>query len=155
MLSDNPQDGKFDLARWLLNVQTDSSVAHRVGTIPIAYGDRLIEVDVAMFEQRRQAVRDGLQHRQLVFVLNTETLGRVEIAAAMADQHIRIRVTSDSLHASETIASHMSELRQVLSDYGWQPDEVVYEVRDAAQGQNVARTVVEHVVRQDSLSFLI
>jgi Flagellar hook-length control protein FliK len=144
------------LGQFLLNVQTEGSVSHRAGTIPLLLGNRLIEVDVAMFEQRRDAEqKHEARHRHLIFRLNTETLGKVEISARLVGAHVRVRITADDEAGTGTLANHADVLRRALNEAGWSIDEIVYETRSGEAHNTVAHAVVEHVISQGSLNHLI
>jgi hypothetical protein len=143
------------MARWILNAQSGGSVSHRIGTIPIKLGDQLIEVNVAVFDQRRAQVAKGMQHRQILFSLHTEALGNVEVLAKIAGRHVRVEVTSENAAATEEMSRYVGELQGALRETGWEVDELVYETRIESAPANLARAVVEHLVRQDSLNRLM
>jgi hypothetical protein len=149
------RQGLFNMARWILNAQSGGSVSHRIGTIPIKLGDQLIEVNVAVFDQRRAQVAKGMQHRQILFSLHTEALGNVEVLAKIAGRHVRVEVTSENAAATEEMSRYVGELQGALRETGWEVDELVYETRIESAPANLARAVVEHLVRQDSLNRLM
>jgi len=141
-----------DAARWLLNVQTGGTLMHRINTIPIMLGDRLVEVDVAFLQQRdSDGHKQAIKHRQVVFALDTEQMGHVEISAVISDRHVRITVTADANEAAGQIAQYSGDLRTDLIDHGWNVDELRYETRLDVVGSGVVRTVVDHIIAQDSL----
>jgi hypothetical protein len=144
------------LAAWLLNAQIDGMVSHRIGTIPLLINDRLIEVDVAFFEQKKDAEqKPEARHRQLVFSLRTEGLGRVEVIARISGEHVRVRIASDDGNATAALSQYAGALESNLASGGWAVDEVSYETKLGASLNGVARSVVEHVISQDSLNRLI
>lgn len=150
------QDFAKQLGQFLLNVQTEGSVAHRSGTIPLLLGNRLIEVDVALFEQRREPEqKTDARHRHLVFRLNTEHLGQVEISARLVGDRVRVRITADEETGTENLAHHTEALRSALNAAGWSIDEIVHETRTKGGHNSVAHAVVEHVITQGSLNHLI
>ncbi|MFL6570755.1 MAG: hypothetical protein ACJ8G4_03290, partial [Burkholderiales bacterium] len=72
------------LGQRVLNTQTGGAVSHRVGTLPLILGGRLVEVDVALFEQGGRQSRQGEPRlRHLVFLLDTASLGGVEVSARL------------------------------------------------------------------------
>jgi Flagellar hook-length control protein FliK len=153
---DLAKEGGGDLGYRLLNAQTDSTVSHRVGTLPLLLGDQLIEVDVAMFEQRRDAEqKPAARHRHLVFSLNTEALGAVEVSARVVGEHVRIRVLASDSNTADIMAGYVASLRGTLEDGGWVVDEIAYETRTGDTQGGVVRSVVEHVISQDSLNRMI
>lgn len=150
------RDFTRQLGHYLLNVQTEGSVAHRAGTIPLLLGDRLVEVDVALFEQRRNAEQTtDARHRHLVFRLNTETLGPVEISARLAGDRVRVRISASDEIGTAKLATHVEALRSALSEAGWSIDEIAYETRSDGERNSVAHAVVEHVISQGSLNHLV
>lgn len=150
------QRGIRDLGRWLLNAQTGGSVAHRHETLPLLLGEQLIEVDVALFSQQRDGdQKPAARHRQLVFSLNTEALGRVEISARLVGERLRVQVATENSDNTAFMAEHAPALRETLQALGWTLDEVVYETRTAPAGGSATQAVVEHVIRQDSLNRLV
>lgn len=144
------------LAQWVLNAQTDGSVMHRLGTLPLLLGGRLIEVSVALFEQRREDVqKSGAQHRQLVFTLQTEHLGRVEVVARVIGERVRVSIATENENNTALAADHAEALRVSLVDAGWITDEVSYETRTVNARTGAVSSVVEHVISLDSMNRLI
>lgn len=143
------------LARWILNTQTGGATAHRVATLPLLINDRLVELDLALFEQmprEEQQPEQGLTHRQVVLSLDTDGLGRVEVKAQLASDHIRVAVTTDSSETTQFMSSHATSLSTQLQSLGWQVDELSY-VTLAHVGMNaVMHSVVEHVIAPGSVS---
>ena len=131
-------------------------MAHRTGTIPLLVGNRLMEVEIALFEQRRHAgPKTDARHRHLVFRLNTETMGTVEISAKLAGDHVRVHVISEDDRAAKPLSSESQALRTALGDAGWKVDEVVYETRSPGDRNAAASAVIDHVIQQDSLNRVI
>lgn len=156
LADDDPRSGRDALARWLLNAQIDGSVAHRLGTLPLLLGDRLVEVEMSFFEQRRDAEqRPDARHRKIVFALQLEGLGRVEVTAHLAGNHVGVKVATQDGDKTAVVSRHAEQLRSLLDGIGWTVDEVVYETRRADEHNGVVRAVVEHVVSQDSLNRLV
>jgi hypothetical protein len=118
-------------------------------------GDRLIEVDIAVFEQRQGQIKEGIRHRQLVFSLHTDNLGHIEVTAKIAGDHLRIRVSTETQEKTEIASRHFAQLRDTLIEFGWQVDELIYETRDANGPGEVVGAVIEHIISQDSLSRLM
>jgi hypothetical protein len=133
------------LGNLILNAQSGGSVAHRIGTLPLIVNDRLVEVNVAVFDHERDpSPRSDTRHRALVFVLKLEQLGLVEVSATIADERVRVR-----------ISQHADALRQALAAAGWSVDEVVYETLGARTSNAAVGSIVEHVIAQDSVNRLV
>jgi plasmid stability protein len=145
-------DGSGQLGQWVLNAQTGGSVLHRVGTLPLIIGGRLIEVDVALFEQDARRAKQGeARSRHLVFVLNTEGFGGVEVSARLVNSHVRVRFKSDRNATLDLLAGRQNELRRQLTQLGWVVDEIAYEPKAGDEGNPAYRAVVDHVISQGSL----
>ena len=147
----------FDLARWILNAQNGGAVAHRVGTLPLLIGGRLVELDVAVFEE--PAGEDGqetshIRHRRVVVAMDTETLGRIEASALFAADRIRVTLSTSSSESTGALARHMGPLTAELERSGWHVDEMKYETRAPVGPGGVMTSVVEHLVSPGSVSTL-
>lgn len=144
------------LAQWVLNAQTGGSVVHRLGTLPLLLGGRLVEVDVALFEQRREAAQQpAVQHRQLVFTLQTEHLGRVEVVARVVGERVRVSIVTENEANTTLAAAHAGALKASLVEAGWITDELSYETRTVNAQTGAVTSVVEHVISLDSMNRLI
>ena len=144
------------LAARILNAQTGGVVAHRSGLLPLLVGGKLVEVSFALFEQRRPASQaQGLQHRQIVFSLNTEQMGRVDVLARITGGHVRVQITTGSEERTSQTARYADLLKGSLAASGWNVDEVAYGTRSENPHSAVVRSVIEHVVSLDSLNRLV
>ena len=144
------------LADRVLNVQTGGVVSHRSGLLPLLIGGKLVEISFAMFEQKKPASQaQGLQHRQVVFSLRTESLGRVEVLARIAGAHVRVQIATNSEDRSAQAARYADSLKSALSESGWSVDEVAYGLRAEGGPDSAVRSVIEHVVSLDSLNRLV
>ena len=143
--------------RGILNAQTGGAVTHRIATLPLLLDGELVELDVALFAQddsaQREPKADGIRHRELVFALTTEALGRLEVRALLANGHMRLRIAADSSASSERLAEHAPTLEASLQRIGWEVDEQRYESRSATGG--VLASVVEHLISPGSVSRLV
>jgi len=158
--SDNPQQQQGSqsgnsgeqLGQRVLNTQTGGAVSHRVGTLPLLVAGRLVEVDVALFDQGARQSRQGeARSRHLVFLLNSTSLGGVEVSARLVDSRLRLRFAAERESTLELLAGRRDELSRRLAGLGWTVDEITYEPREGA-GHNAAyRAVADHVVAQGSL----
>ena len=151
--------GDADLARWILNAQTGGSVTQRVATLPLLLDGELVELDIALFAQNDDAGRepkpDAIRHRELVFALTTEALGRIEVRALLANGHLRLRIAADSPATTERLAEHAETLEAGLQHIGWQVDEQRYESRVGSAAGGVLASVVEHLISPGSVSRLV
>ncbi|MES9989988.1 MAG: flagellar hook-length control protein FliK [Candidatus Thiodiazotropha endolucinida] len=166
MLDDRPEEGgeqkwndpylEWSLGQRLLNTQSEGSVSHRLSHFPLWFGDRLVEISVALFSQQAQSCgEDGIRHRRLVLSLETANLGHLEITVSLADRHLRLHMVTGEEAATERLAHHFGELRTQLERYGWEIDEIEYITGAAVEDGAAVRAVVEHHITQDSLSRLM
>ncbi len=144
------------MAQWLLNAQGGGSVSHRLGTIPFLMDGRLVEVDLALFEQRQSPQINGTTtHRKIVLALNTENLGKVNVEATVSGENLRLRVVADNREHSDAVADHAQHLRRSLTQLGWTVDEIRYETTTAGAPGNPARSVLNHMIGLDSFNRLV
>lgn len=147
------------LGQWLLNAQVGGAVSHRFMRIPLWFDGQLVEVTLALFaqgatsEEKASEDRSALRYRRIVFSLETERLGRLEIQAKLADCHVCLDICADSRATAEYLGIQMKDLRMALAAYGWQIDDIRYGVLSAPGGPLDA--VIEHLVAKDSLNRLM
>lgn len=142
-------------SRRVLNAQTGGAVAHRLSSIPLLVNGRLVELDVALFEQRHGDTPGGLTHRQILFSLTTEHLGTVEVKATLAGEHVRVALSTASSDRTLYLSAHAAALREDLQATGWQVDELVYLTQEGEEGapaSAVMRGVAEHIISPGSVS---
>lgn len=146
-----------DLARLILNVQAGGALAHRVGSLPLFVDGRLVELNIALFDQpgdERAANALPARHRRIVFSLTTPALGRVAVEATLADAHMRVQVSAEASDSAQFLAAHAGELTATLEGQGWSVDELAYRTTPPAAPGAVARSVLEHLVAPGSVSAL-
>jgi len=140
------------LGQRVLNTQTGGAVSHRAGTLPLLVGGRLVEVDVALFDQGARQSRQGeARSRHLVFLLDTASLGGVEVSARLVDSRRRRRFAPQRESTHELRAGPRHELSRRLAELGWTVDEIAYEPRQGAAHNPAYRAVADHVIAQGSL----
>lgn len=154
--SQQGDDAYRHLGQQLLNVQNESSVAHRLINVPLWFGDRLVEIQLALFSQREGVAvePDSPRYRKLAFSLDTEVLGHIDVVAHVVEHRLKLLVTATSHKATDFISGYLRDLQMVLRDYGWHLDEIDYQVSSGAPS-NALFSVVEHHITPDSLSCLI
>lgn len=154
--SSSSRDMHQALAEHLMNAQTGGIVAHRAGLLPLLIGGRLVEISFALFEQKRSPGQtSGLQHRQVVFSMQTAQLGQVDVLARLSGAHVRLQITTANEESSARAAEHVQQLRGALTGSGWTVDEVVYATRFGRSVDSVGRSVVEHVASLESFNRLV
>jgi hypothetical protein len=156
-------DGESGAPRWwpaaqcTLNAQSGGAVGHRVGRMPVEFGDGVVDVEVALFEERDPKAGGGAagaRHRKFVAVLQTERLGRVELRAAMADRHLRVALATESGESTQALLGDAVPLSRALEAEGWQVDEITHETRAPAAPSAAVAAAVEHLITPGSVSRL-
>jgi len=143
-----------ELASKLLNIQDAGALAYHYGSMPIMIGGQMIELDMVMFRERDSAQSHRAQGlRRLVMTLKTETLGRVEIVAQSIESVLSVSVGTQSAQATELLASHAEEVRDLVKRLGWQVDGVSY--RLSTEPARAAEQLVRHVVNAGSLDAVV
>lgn len=150
------QKESINLARWMLNTQVDGAVSHRIFSIPLNIDGQVTEINVALFDQEKKYVtKDGIRYRQIVFSLESEHLGLVEVTVNIANQHLRVQIMTDDHSNTEFLAQYMTHLKNTVSSIGWELDEISYGTKINDTDNAIVRSIVEHYVSQDSLSRLV
>jgi hypothetical protein len=127
------------LAHELLNVPLEAGVARHYGTIPVLVAGQLLELQLVAF-QHRETLPEQSPVRRLFMTLTTPALGRVQIAAQAQGRRLSVTFTGASVHATDTLASHATGVRELATRLGWQVDSVVYSVGPPAGAAQIAMT---------------
>lgn len=128
-----------DLARHLLNVPVGVAVARHYGTVPVLVSGQLLELQFVAL-QHRESPQEQTPVRRLFMTLATTALGRLQIAAQAQGKRLSITFTSGSSHATEALAAHAHEVRELVGRLGWQVDSVVYSTGRANGAAQIAMT---------------
>ena len=135
--SDSEANG--ELARELLNVPAGATVARHYGTIPVLVSGQLLELQFVAF-QHRQTGQEQNPVRRLFMTLDTAALGRLQITAQAQGNRLSVTFTSDSSQATEALATHAPEVRELVGRLGWQVDSVVYSTGRSTGAAEIAMT---------------
>ena len=137
----------------IFNSSNGSYAKHRLQTLPIIIDGKLIEFDVAFFDQASSEKTDAvLKSRCLKFALNTDW-GLLNIEARIVNDRLSINFNSKSDLLISKIEGYESSLNANLIDAGWQVENMQYQV--AGVGDTAAYEVVKHILQQDSLDMKI
>ena len=68
---------------------------------------------------------------------------------------MRITVATDDSDHTRKAAQYSAVFKEALSHGGWQVDEISYETRLTGAHNGVVRSVIEHVVSQDTLNSFV
>lgn len=144
------------LGRWLLNTQSEGSVAHRFMAVPIWLGDRLVELNLAFFTQLKDASDpERIRYRRILLSLDLENLGHVDIEIVAANKRLRVAFESEYEATTQLLSSRLGDLKTDFSEFGWTLDELSYATRQGSGLDLPSQAVISHYVRQDSLSRLM
>ena len=144
------------LGRWILNAQNEGSVAHRVIELPLWIGDDFLEIKIAFFSQHKNTVHiNGIHYQRIVFSLDTEALGHIEISLTAASRNLRVNIAAREEASVNFLSGYTEELRTMLVQYGWQADEITYLLAEKDGMDAPMRMIAEHFITQDSLNRLI
>jgi hypothetical protein len=150
-------DGRH-LAQWILNVQDDSSINHRLMHFPIWLGDKLVEIRMAFFDQNRPSKTipsDDLCYKKIVFTVDLKKLGAVNVVATMYGQHMNLSLTSNNRNISTYMAEYTEMLKANISCIGWDLDQLEYATLNDSEYDGAAQAIVEHYINKDSVSRLL
>jgi hypothetical protein len=140
-------------AQRVLNAQGGGSVAHQLGVLPLVIDGRVVEVELALFEENEhQPRKPELKHRKLVLAFDTEALGRVQVRAVTAGEHIRVALGTESSAATNALLRYGEGLARALADAGWQVDEVSHETRARPDTSAPVLAAVEHLITPGSVN---
>ncbi len=144
---------EWQLGHFLLNAQSGGAVSHRLTSFPIWFGDRLVEVSLALFSQRDESAKPGgIRHRRLHIAIDTELFGHIEIAVQAANQNLRVEIGAENELTAGTLSRYLTELKGALNEAGWQLDQIDYAIIERDEDSRVASSVVTHHISHDSLN---
>lgn len=141
----------------IFNRQTDASVHHRFQTLPIMIDGQLREFDLALFDQfgsdqaGQGSADQHLQSKHLKFSLAT-AFGQVVLDAHVVNQRVSLQVSAPASMAT-MLDAHAETLAEAINTSGWKLDRATYTAEAGAV--TPARSVMEHVLAQDSLRLVL
>jgi Flagellar hook-length control protein FliK len=138
------------------NAQLEGAMSHAIVTVPLIVDGRLIELDVALFQQKGHGGDGGtLSHGKVVISLATENLGRVQIRATLVGEHVHLNLASDVPGAADYMATHAPVLRSELEGHGWIVDGIRYQLDPTGGVGGAAQAVLEYFDSGESFSRLV
>ena len=137
----------------IFNASNGSHAQHRFQTLPIIIDGKLIEFDVAFFDQTTQdSTSLVLKSRRLNFSLKTE-FGFLNLEARVVNNRLNISFSSVNDYLLSQIEEHESDLNVNLTDSGWFIENIKYEKVD--EENSPAYNIVKHVLQQNSLDIVV
>jgi len=147
-----PAPAQWPAAQRVLNAQGGGSVAHQLGVLPLVFDGRVVEVELALFEEGEGRHQDTLRHRKLVVAFDTERLGRVQARALTAGDHIRVALGTETSAATNSLLRYGESLSRALAGAGWQVDELSHETRARPETSATVSAAVEHLITPGSIN---
>lgn len=178
----DPREKRADklMLRNLLNIQTETMLAHKYWPITFLFDDQLIEIDLAIFSPRNKTESDGdmpryayhsdssadgresarvftTNNHRLTFALETPALGKMQIQVHATNKRLNVEFVLSDESTVEQFIANSPALESHFQTYGWQLDEARYRVQDDNKNNMsfTKRAVVEHYILAGSLSRLI
>lgn len=143
----------FNCFSQAMNIKTGAAYQHRFQTLPIVINDKLVEFNLALFDQSADSVdENGVRSRHLKFSLQTQ-FGVIGLDAHILNHHVHLQLVTDSEWLAKEFELHHAHLSSALDEAGWRLDSAKYE--SGLSLVNPAAAVVDHVLAQDSLRVTI
>jgi Flagellar hook-length control protein FliK len=137
-----------ELAHKLLNVPDGGAVQYRYATLPLLVRGTLVELDLALFQQRHVPAH-GTNSRRLELTLQTEQLGPIRLAAQATDSRLALAMSGATPQALTVLETVQPRVRARLERLGWAVERVQVQIDPAPK--TAARSIVDHVLNAGSL----
>jgi hypothetical protein len=144
----NATGSRRALSQELLSLSDGGALAYRYATLPLLVAGKLVELDMALFQQKSSPSPSVLPQR-LVMSLNTSRLGMVRIVAQSLRSNLSIALASTSERGVAVLTAALGPMRERLSALGWQVDGVRAEL--ATDVSSAGRAIIDHVLATGSL----
>lgn len=149
----------FDQAvfQWLMNAQVGGAVSHRLIVLPLVLDGKLVELEMALFDQNESTDTDfDLKSKVVHLSLNTEHLGKISVTINAVKQNLRIHFSAEAETGLHMLSTHNQSLAKQLEKLDCQLDELSYMVNPAsATHHEVTRPIMDMVVNTNSFSMLV
>lgn len=157
----NSPDQQRDAALWaalastMLNAQQPGALAHRLMSLPLAIDGRLVELQLALFDDAEQAeLLPELRQRTVRIALDLDSLGRVELVARVVNRHLSVEICVASEKGAAMLGEHDRQLSGLLTRMAWSLDGASYKVAPVPldSGNALVRSVMQRMVDGDNFS---
>lgn len=135
----------------LLNVDTDSAIAHSFDVLAIIINDRLMEFDVAFFDQAKTETGVTLS-KQIVFELET-LAGKVGIVAKLVNNRLSVAFNADQPTLLDALQQQQNIFSESLSNAGWVLEQMHY--AKSTERTSAIGAVIDHVLTQGSMELVL
>ncbi|HWW21843.1 MAG TPA: flagellar hook-length control protein FliK [Steroidobacteraceae bacterium] len=150
--SDASGDHVAELAMQLLNVSDRPAVARHFGTFPVLVSGQLLELQFVAI-RHDDARCEQPASRRLLMALTTPSLGRIQVSAQAQGKRLILQIAGHSTRATEILAQHAGEVRELAMRLGWQVDSVLYRVDPQPGG--AASEAMELALREGDMDQLL
>lgn len=135
----------------LLNIDTDSAIAHSFDVLAIIINDRLMEFDVAFFDQAKAETGVTLS-KQIVFELET-LAGKVGIVAKLVNNRLSVALNADQPTLLEALQQQQDAFSESLNNAGWILEQMDY--ARSTERTSAMSAVIDHVLMQGSMEMVL
>lgn len=135
----------------LLNIDTDSAIAHSFDVLAIIINDRLMEFDVAFFDQAKAEAGVTLS-KQIVFELET-LAGKVGIVAKLVNNRLSVALNADQPTLLEALQQQQDAFSESLNNAGWILEQMDY--ARSNERTSAMSAVIDHVLMQGSMEMVL
>jgi hypothetical protein len=135
----------------LLNIDTDGAIAHSFDVLAIIINDRLMEFDVAFFDQVKAEAGVTLS-KQIVFELET-LAGKVGIVAKLVNNRLSVAFDADQSTLLDALQQQQNALSHSLNNAGWVLEQMHY--AKSMERTSAIGAVIDHVLTQGSMEVVL
>lgn len=135
----------------LLNIDTDGAIAHSFDVLAIIINDRLMEFDVAFFDQAKAEAGVTLS-KQIVFELET-LAGKVGIVAKLVNNRLSVAFDADQSTLLDALQQQQNALSESLNNAGWILEQMHY--AKSMERTSAIGAVIDHVLTQGSMEVVL
>jgi hypothetical protein len=131
----------------LLNIDTEGAIAHSFDVLSLIINDRLLEFDVAFFDQAHTQT-GATSSKQIVFELETGA-GKVGVVAKLVNNRLSLAFNAEQSALLEALQQQKETFSETLTEAGWVLEQAHY-ASHTTQGSAMA-AVIDHVLAQGSM----
>jgi hypothetical protein len=139
------RDTRRALSQQLLNLPDGGAMDYRYETLPLLVAGRLVELDMALFQQKSAPVVS----QRRVMSLDTQLLGGIRIVAQSLHSNLNVTLASTSKRGVSALTTALGPMRQRLQALGWQVDGMRCEL--ASDVISAGSEIIDHVLTTGSM----
>lgn len=144
-------DSEYTPFMKLLNIDTEGAIAHSFDVLSIIINDRLLEFDVAFFDQAHAHVGATLS-KQIVFELDTLS-GKVGVVAKLVNNRLSLAFQTEHPQLLNVLQQQKDGLAETLTQAGWILEQASYAAQ--AERASAMAAVIDHVLTQGSMERML